>query len=311
MIKDNLTVANSSCLTTYSGKVNLDDIQRYVLVAANLVIMLINLFVNVFVVAVMAKTKQLNNTSLHLICFLSLSDICLAVVTQPLFTLMLVDFAGHTYCDYETINQFFAKFLTHTSAYTIACIGYDRYMRMRYLSRYTTMMKPITTRMIFLMIVVLALCEATLYVVGTQQNFFKKAKIVAVVIDFCVGILVIVAYLMTVKVVRDRRINSTLRDVMNQADRTITNVAARILLSLIVFYLPYMAISILYSEMYNKIVFGKKWLSFALFLGFLLTYCNSIANAVIFLSSNTKIRSMLKRRSQTDSRTYVETTRNS
>lgn len=289
------TVNNTSCLTTYSGKVDLDDTQRYLLLGFDLAIMTFNILINIIVVIIMIITRQLQNTSLLLIFILCISDLCLGLITQPLFSVMIADYADRSYCDFETIVQFFAIFFTHTSAYSIAFIGFDRFCRMKYLTRYSDIMKKWVTVSIFTLIPTLSLFQATLYVLGTQLEFLEKAKKVTVGIDGLIALSVFVTYLLTVRIVRRHQQEASNVDMMQTADRIVTAVAARILLAVVIFYLPYIVVAAMYSNMSAKLDEPRrKKLSFALFITFLLTYCNSIANAAIFLSLNPKARKKMK-----------------
>ena len=284
----------ATCLSTYSGRVYMTDYQRYILVTFDVIVMILNVVANSGVIIVLLMTKFIRNTSLLLLFFLSVSDICLALITQTLFTILIGQYSDQSYCTFEIIVQFFAIFLTHTSGYTVACIGFDRYARMRYLNRYSTV---VTRRRVFTalsLICALSFFQAMLYVIGTKYDVFEKTKKLAVGIDFIMALTVIGIYLLTIKVVRDYRMNSTNRDLLSNVDRTITRLASKILFTILVFYGAYIVISIFYFLMHKKFENNRKsWLNFALHFGYVLTYCNSFVNAVLFLTMNKKAKSKI------------------
>ena len=123
------------CLSTYSGKIFITDNQRYFLVAFDFLVLILNFMANSGVIIALVMVKFMRNTSLVLLFLLSISDIFLAFIAQTLITILIADYADQTYCTFEMNVQFFAIFLTQTSGYTIACTGFDRYVRMSYLNK--------------------------------------------------------------------------------------------------------------------------------------------------------------------------------
>ena len=277
----------SECLSTYSGKIFITDNQRYFLVAFDLLVLILNFMANSGVVIALVMAKFIRNTSLILLFLLSISDIFLALITQTLFAILIGGYADQTYCTFEMIVQFFAIFLTHTSGYTIACIGLDRYARMSYLNKYSVV---VTRRRVFtatFIIYLLSFFQGLLYVLGTKFDVFEKMKQVAVGIDFFIALFVVGIYLLTIKVVKDHRKTSQNRDFLENVDRKITQLASQILLAVLILYGAYIVISVCHIILDKKLKGNARaWLNFALHFGYLLTYCNSFANAVLFLTMN-------------------------
>ena len=287
-MESNTTLSEiSKCLSTYRGKVFITDNQRYFLVTFDLLVLILNFTANSGVIIALVTAKFMRNTSLILLFLLSISDIFLALITQTLFAILIAGYADKTYCTFEMIVQFFAIFLTHTSGYTIACIGFDRYARMSYLNKYSVV---VTRRRVFtasFIIYLLSFFQGLLYVLGTKFDVFEKMKQVAVGIDFVIALFVVGIYLLTIKVVKEHRNNSQNRDFLANVDRKITHLAAKILLAVLILYGAYIVISVCHIILDKKLKGNAKaWLNFALHFGYLLTYCNSFTNAVLFLTMN-------------------------
>ena len=287
-MESNTTLSEiSKCLSTYRGKVFITDNQRYFLVTFDLLVLILNFTANSGVIIALVTAKFMRNTSLILLFLLSISDIFLALITQTLFAILIGGYADQTYCTFEMIVQFFAIFLTHTSGYTIACIGLDRYARMSYLNKYSVV---VTRRRVFtatFIIYLLSFFQGLLYVLGTKFDVFEKMKQVAVGIDFFIALFVVGIYLLTIKVVKEHRNNSQNRDFLANVDRKITHLAAKILLAVLILYGAYIVISVCHMILDKKLKGNAKaWLNFALHFGYLLTYCNSFTNAVLFLTMN-------------------------
>ena len=287
-MESNTTLSETlECLSTYSGKIFITDNQRYFLVAFDFLVLILNFMANSGVIIALVMAKFMRNTSLILLFLLSISDIFLALITQTLFAILIAGYADKTYCTFEMIVQFFAIFFTHTSGYTIASIGFDRYARMRYLNRYSLV---VTRRRVFttcFIIYLLSFFQGMLYVLGTKFDVFEKMKQVAVGIDFVIALFVVGIYLLTIKVVKDHRKTSQNRDFLENVDRKITQLASQILLAVLILYGAYIVISVCHIILDKKLKDNAKaWLNFALHFGYLLTYCNSFANAVLFLTMN-------------------------
>ena len=286
---------SSSCKTSYSGKSNLSNGQLSFLVTFDVFVLVLNFFANATVILSLAATKQVKNVSFKLIQHLSISDCCLAIITQPLLAIMLSNYADRSYCKFETVVQFFAILFTHTSGYTIAVIGYDRYARMKYLNRYSEFVTNNRMKVTLFLVWLLSLLQALVYVFGTQLQFFDKGKKVIVAIDAVVALLVVSLYIMTIRVVRSHRNNAQNRELLKNVDKSVTSLATKILISIIVFYISYVIISFTHSTLIKKSEGQKKqWLEFSLFIGYILTYCNSSVNALIFLSLNKPAQKRLR-----------------
>ena len=288
VMANNTTLSKvSKCLSGYSGKIFITDNQRYFLIAFDLLLLILNFMANSGVVIALVMAKFMRNTSLILLFLLSISDIFLALITQTLFAILIAGYADQTYCTFEMIVQFFAIFLTHTSGYTIACIGFDRYARMRYLNRYSVV---VTRRRVFtasFIIYLLSFFQGLLYVLGTKFDVFEKAKQVGLGIDFVIALFVVGIYLLTIKVVKDHRNNSKNRNFLANVDRKIAQLSAKILLAVLILYGAYIVISVCHIILDKKLKGNAKaWLNFAVHFGYVLTYCNSFANAVLFLTMN-------------------------
>ena len=126
-----------------------------------------------------------------LLFYLSVSDYCLAFITQPLLAVLIGKFFNQTYCNFEIILQFSAILFTHTSGYTIAVIGFDRYARMRFLNRCAEIMSKAEVSSLLVVVTVLSICQSSLYVMGAKMNMFIGFRRIAVIIDFVMAFAVL------------------------------------------------------------------------------------------------------------------------
>ena len=291
----NESIRNTSkCVTSYSGKIYMEPGQIDFLVAYDIVTSLLNLIFNGLVITALLLTKQTDNPSLKLILLLSVSDCCMAVIVQPLFAAMLLQYPSTQNCSFEMAMQFFGIFFTHTSGYIIALIGFDRYARVKFLTKYSQVMTASRIKKAVIVMTFLSFMQGAIYVIGTRLEIFETTKQVAVAIDFIIVLAVVLFTVMAVRAVKEHRKNADNQSMMEAVDKTMTRLASKILLTIIVFYISYVVIAFLHSSQAEKSSGAKRsWLEFALFFGYLLTYTNSLVNAIIFLSFNNKARHIL------------------
>eukprot|EP00111_Clytia_hemisphaerica_P009851 TCONS_00028877-protein len=292
---NNTTV--EECMTSYSGRVYMSSDQINFLIAYDIATGFFNFLANGLVIFALVLSKQTGNPSLKLIFLLSVSDCCLAVVVQSLFAVMMFKFPHTQNCTFEMMTQFFGIFFTHTSGYIIALIGFDRYARVKFLTKYSNIMTSKRVKILVIIVILLSVVQATLYVLGTTFGIFDKTKKIGVAVDFIVVLSVVIVTIMAVCAVKSHRRNAGDQSMMKAVDQTVTRLASKILLTIIIFYVIYVIIAFLHSAQADKSTGAKRsWLEFGVFLGYLLTYTNSLVNALIFLSVNNKARMELLRR---------------
>ena len=134
----------------------------------------------VFISLLMAKFLQ--DTSLIILFFLSIADICIALVTQTRFAVLIGRFFDQI-CTLDIIAQFFALFLTHVSGYGIACIGFDVYARMCFPKRHNLMVAKKILFAALTFICLISFFSRNFYALGTQYNVFEYASKVVLGIE--------------------------------------------------------------------------------------------------------------------------------
>ena len=284
-------------MTSYSGRIHMTNGQINFLIAYDIATGFFNFVANGLVILALILSKQTGNPSLKLIFLLSISDCCLAVVVQSLFAVMMFKYPHTQNCAFEMVTQFFGIFFTHTSGYIIALIGFDRYARVKFLTKYSNIMTSKRIQFLVLIAIVLSVVQASLYVLGTSLSIFDKTKKVGVAVDFIIVLSVVIVTIMAVCAVKSHRRNAGNQSMMKAVDQTMTRLASKILLTIIILYVVYVIIAFLHSAQADKSTGAKRsWLEFGVFLGYLLTYTNSLVNALIFLSVNNKARKVLLRK---------------
>ena len=289
----NLSIAvELACYSTFTERQNLDQNLQYILLALYGSIMISIWFTNSAVLyAIQSLNLMQKNGSIELICYLCLSDLALGFFGLPvLLALFLTDQS----CEMEIAGELLAVGWSHTSAYIIALIGYDRFFRMKYLNRYSEVVKRKKIRCSTFVAFFLSFLHIGAQAAGIKYNFYHTITTVGIVMDWTLFVFIIIPYTLSVKVVRAHRRNTSHTQMLRQVDDTVTSVAFRITIAVTTLYSPYLILSIVRKlfEDRNTLKTNQLFL-FMWFVSHGLIYSNSFTNAIIFICVNSRCRRKL------------------
>ena len=289
-----LSNATYICESIFSGRRYLNKTQINLLIAINIILMVVNLVANSSVVYALASTKQLHNVSIRLVLFLSISDCCLALIAQPLFVVMLTRYSNSSNCMFETVVEFLIVFSVHIPGFLIVLIACDRYVRMKYVKRYSLLIESWKVHTCIAMVIFLSFIEGIVYAIGTQLNVFAQVNTLVLIADTLMILSIMAAYVLTIRVVKKQRSQLANRRVLDNVDQIISGLATKIIIAVTMFYVPYVGFAMTRPSLIDQTTGEKReWLSFVMFITYELIFANSIANAVIFLNLNKKSRNRL------------------
>ena len=255
-----------------------------------LTIMILNLTANTRVLLVLVKSKFVWNTSYMLIFYLSFSDCCLALFVQLPYAIMIQLYFDKSYCMFEMVLQFLSVTFLHISFTTIAAIGFDRYARIRYLKRYT---EDVTKKKVIIACISIgihSLFQGTSFVLGSTYKFFDISRMIAAAADILIVLFIIIVYLYSVKIIKDHQRRSVNRDLLKSVNKKIITLASKILVTIGIFYGIYAVSKVAHVILKTKVKGpDKSWLYFTLHLSYLMLYCNSLGNAIVFLTMDQRL----------------------
>ena len=295
----------NTCTTFLQHSVYLNSFQTILLTIFNAITMVGNFLANLAVILCLIKTEQINNLSCKMVFQLSLSDVLLAVITQPL---VLVDIVkGNSSCAVKILSQC-STFFVRVPIYTINLIGYDRYLRVRYPMTHQERLSPFRVYMMLILIWVVALLNTLSMLVG----FLMELDIVRGIsgfIDFSIFLAIIFFQIKTIWASHAHRILSENPSILEETQKRIVKLAARIVVMFIITVLPFFVLNLLKSIIMNKLKETEKgYLEFAFQFSVNVTFMNSFGNAILFLMSNQRAKRYLKRLVRTDVNNQVRAT---
>ena len=187
-----------------------------------------------------------SNATCKLILVLSVSDTLLGIVAQPLFT---IEFYNAN-CLVATTCLFVSAFLNHVSGYTIAMIGIDCYIRIKYFVNFKSIW---TTRVVLTLSCIgyiFALIQALVITTGLLLRKEEVAKRIYIAIDSTIIALVILLQLQTMKTSKALH-NESIISTSERIDKKILKLSIRIM-TFLCFLLCYLLLSSMFYVKYFK-----------------------------------------------------------
>ena len=271
--------------------IQLNGYRLWLVAMSNAVIMVGNFLANSLVILCLIKTNQTTKPSYRMIFQLSLSDVLVATITQPLVQVARID--SRRSCA-VIISTHFSFIFTRISTYTIALIGYDRYLRVKYPTTFQDCLTPFRVYIILFVICLVALLNTCLMISG----FLVKSEIVwglAGFIDFSAILIVIYLQIKTVVAANAHQNSVENLSVLEDIQKKIVKVAARIVFMFLIMVLPYF-VCLLIRGIVRSSLNGsdKEYLEFVFEMLMNLIFMNSFGNAILFLMSNERAKKYLK-----------------
>ena len=264
--------------------------QLAILTVVNLILMISNITANTLVIYVLIKTRQILQITCKLIFMLSTSALLLGVFCQNLLFVML--FSRN--CAVIEAYLFLVAFLLHSSCYTVALIGVDRYLRIKHYGDFKNFW---TTRVVFkftFVAIFLALLQAVLVLTATVLGKEHISTPIYITVDVVVIVLITFLQIKTIRTTNTLHNESTAvaSEIIN---KKITKLSMRIMLLLCFFMTPHLIVFAVRRPIrYQLNIYEKGILEFFSFMSIILTYANSFANAVLFLMTDVKAKRFLR-----------------
>ena len=256
-----------------------------------MVLILVNIITNAFVIYILIKTEQISNVTCKLILVLSVSDIVLGVVAQPLFTIEFYD----RNCLVATACLFVSVFLTHVSGYTIVIIGIDRYIRIKHFVNFKAIWTTRFALTLSCIGCIFALIQVLMITIGLLLNKDEVAKRIYIAIDSTIIALMILLQLQTIKTSKALHHKSVI-SALETIDKKILKLSIRIMALLCFFIvLPAVIVHVLREALQKQLNGNQKTLlDFISCISLLSVYANSSANANLFLMVNVKVKKFFR-----------------
>ena len=276
---------NKTSIYCHSNQIHtsyLRNSQLAVLTVTNLTVTVGNVAADAMVIYALIKTKQLYNVANKLIFMLSISDLLIGGVAQNFYIAVIYG----TNCLAGLIARVFSVFLINLSSYTIAIMGVDRFIRIKYYASF------------ILTLVSIACLAALVNAVGLTIGFLLKLDQIFTRVNFFISAIILstVTFLQVLVIRTSNTVHMESKiDLAHAANKIITKLSMRIMLLVLFCHAPLLIVHLISSKFqaqFNKK--GKSILEFIACLSIIIIYANSLINAILFLTMNVKAKRFLR-----------------
>lgn len=158
---------------------NLNSRQLAILTLFNLVVMAGNVTLNILVIYILIKTKQIVNVTFEIIFMLSILDVLIGVFVQNVFLFAFYE----KDCAIQRPFRILSKFFAHLTGYVVALLGIDRYIRIKYYANFKSVWKSEVVITLLFIESLLAIFQTVMLEVGLTYSRGQIAIIVYCVTD--------------------------------------------------------------------------------------------------------------------------------
>ena len=188
--------------------------------------MVVSVISNSSVIYSITKLKLTKKPSIRLLLLLFISNIAVSIFSMPLSVIVLEHYEN---CFCVNAADFFHAALGHFTVYVMGLIGYDRFLRIKYLNEYTRIVTSKKMYTALIIVLVLSFTHGGTYII--VNKYYETVDNINVVINGFLYILLLLPYLLLIKSIRDRRRGAANPHMFAQVDRTVTNIALRIMVA--------------------------------------------------------------------------------
>ena len=273
------------------------------LLTTNALFLLISLPLNLFLCYAILKLRLLNRTSFRFILALTISDLCSILILEPLYIVQYTSaFKGNISShNWQLVTQFCGFSSCQFSGVMILMIALDRYLHMKYLNNYPSVMTEKRSTILILINAATSLICAILFTISSIYGFFFYVNIVYLFADLAVFLTCYLVYLQAFLTLRanvaDSNIrNDTSRNNIRRADVKFAKGVLFIMLALSICYMPYFITSIAVAlEKRNRNNGVNQSLAAGLYWSMELVLAVPFINTILLVSFNKKLKNFMLR----------------
>lgn len=288
-------IKNSTCpCTSLDGKKYLHISHVVILLILDGVTLIGNLISNFLVMFIINKTKQIKCTANKMLFQLSFADFFVALFAQSLYFIVILFYEIRLYT-VEAMQMFVGVLLVNVSCYTIALLGLDRFIRIKYTTSHLQIFSQKRVYLMMAMIWIYSLVNA----IFTFMSFTLDLPIMSLVnsvLETTTAIIICTLQIAPATVMRKIRDSSNNPTITEKTSQYIIRLQSKTVSLFLVFFGPFLIIVVIY-KVYGKYTFGatRSNMEFLLLLSYQFAMINSFANAVLFLVTNVQSKLLLRR----------------
>ena len=257
-----------------------------------IIIDVFNISGNAILIWALKKTRQTKTISFQFIIIMSISDLALSIANLMILIIPSIPQQNRASCWTTVICQFFLSTCSVYSFIMVALIALDRYLHMRYLERYPSILTKKRGYCLAIASFVYALTMNVAYYLPLSYNIPYISQAVHIILSSFTVSSTFILYYKAMRAIRTKASQLT-RSVINRT-RSLSTAAKRITLCFLVLILPTFIIQVI--EVINKHhkFITSTTLENAKLLSYVTFSSNAFWSSFIFISLNTPIRMLLR-----------------
>ena len=258
----------------------------------SMIIAFINITGNSLLIWGVQKTGQTRTISFQFIIMMSVSDLVLSTV-NVIYKILNAIYRDRNNCWMILCFQFLLSTCSMFSFIMVALIAFDRFLHMRYLERYSSI---VTKKRGYLLAIASCFFSSAENIILVLSISYKDSYIGQAIYLFLalpVMVLIFIFYYSAMKAIRAKA-SQISRNIITQT-RALSRAATRITICLIVLSLPLLIIQVLELVNRSSRFTNPSLLGNAKFIAYATFTSNAFWSAYIFISLNRPIRMLLWR----------------
>ena len=286
---NNTHVPRFICYTMSDNYYLLSRKEKERLFDINFFIALFNSIINAVMVSTIIKRKQYRIQSIKMSLYLSISDLLTALITQPIFNYQMRIGKNHN-CVRMVLFQLFEWLFPQFSFNILTLIILDRFMHIKYLTRYADVMTPRKVNGFICIVFGITVLECMFVTIGSVYKLATVAKRIAVsVIHVLMLLSDFTLYFASLYILRRYKKDSgkALRDHVQK----ITKMAFYYLLAVVIIYVPFFTVMVV-NRIKSKTTFLTREVAFWFVLSQIIVNINGIINSILFFYFNRTSRTI-------------------
>ena len=270
----------------------------YGYLVANTVLCLLIIATNSILIHAIRRLGKLKIVSFQFILYLSISDLFVGIVQLPL-QFSIVSPQPESIDTKTLCSQFAIYFVSQMSAGMTIILAIDRYIHMKYLSRWNEIVTKRRAVIVTTGCTIMNLITTGILILSTVYRFYFFFKCIYLPTCLMVLIYLSIIYIQTYNYIRRRVRSMKMHNANTAKSTTIRNPEhefAKLMISviacLIICYLPSIIFSII-KTIVIKHGCVNDYLKYAILWSYTMTYVNSMTNAVIIICGNKQVKSFV------------------
>ena len=285
----------SLCLSILS--VNVTDGHLMTWCAMSFIIAITIVVANTMLIYGLYKTNQLGTITNKLILVMSISDLCLGLLVQPLMIVLILTNSIRSNCAFTMATQYFSFLFAYLSFFMLIAVAGDRYLHITKLNRYNSFVNE------FRMKLVVGISFITSVITGLIPLLVPSFYL-QVILNTTDATGIIVMFILYSLLLRKVRIHAVTiqeetkefkRERLTSRDDSLSKTVRVLFVAMFLLYGPYNITSAVWTYYrFNQTVDPGFSLHVAAYWGYIIVFSNASINAVIFGYSNSRVRRYFK-----------------